>query len=393
MSAADPRLALRLGAIAPKEVLDRIGTESVLAEDSTAQIRGGSLDLFSFRGRAGALEHAASLVAVAGNPLPEEAPVGSALLRPNLERELLVRLIEEEKARTAEEAKLGDASGDLVRAIVAMWAPPATPEDVPDRDVWVSKHLLEVRASLREGRTRIGPMDLDLALYPLERLLVPLDYPRGSAAIAQVRVALDEDMRVVPPVASPDHVARAVKAHLGLEIEPTNLRPRLDALEARLRGIAVQALAASGGDRGAIEARARTLLFSESPCPKVPGSRVRSAAPPPERGAVCSVVRALAEENAPAIVALHDDILLAIAAVDRAPPPRTELLSKPENEVVDSLRHTARERPVVALGIALAAEILYPDGDAAAAHARLTAWRALGDAPLDVVARELAAAR
>jgi len=135
MSAADPRLALRLGAIAPKEVLDRIGTESVLAEDSTAQIRGGSLDLFSFRGRAGALEHAASLVAVAGNPLPEEAPVGSALLRPNLERELLVRLIEEEKARTAEEAKLGDASGDLVRAIVAMWAPPATPEDVPDRDV------------------------------------------------------------------------------------------------------------------------------------------------------------------------------------------------------------------------------------------------------------------
>jgi hypothetical protein len=47
----------------------------------------------------------------------------------------------------------------------------------------------------------------------------------------------------------------------------------------------------------------------------------------------------------------------------------------------------------VALGIALAAEILYPDGDAAAANARLTAWRALGDAPLDVVARELAAAR
>jgi hypothetical protein len=390
MSAADPRLALRLGAIAPKEVLDRIGTEAVLAEDATAQIRGGSLDLFAFRGRAGALERAASLVAAMGYPLPDEAPVGSAVIRPNLERELLLRLIEEEKARTAEEARLGDASGDLVRAIVAMWAPPATPEDVPDRDAWVSKHLLEVRASLREGGTRVGPMDLDAALYPLERLLVPLDYPRGSAAIAQVRVALDEDMRVVPHVTSPDHLARAVKAHLGVEIDPTNLRPRLDALEARLRSVAVQAIA-SGGDRGAIEARARALLFSENPCQKVPGSRVRSTAPPPERGAVCGIVRALAEENAPAIVALHDDILLAIAAVDRAPPPRTGLLSKPENEVVDSLRRTARERPVVALGIALAAEILYPDSDAAVAHARLTAWRALGEAPLDIVARELAA--
>ena len=65
------------------------------------------------------------------------------------------------------------------------------------------------------------------------------------------------------------------------------------------------------------------------------------------------------------------------------------LLSKPEDEVVDSLRRAARERPVVALGVALAAELLYRDGDAAAAEPRLKAWRALGEAPLDVVAREL----
>jgi hypothetical protein len=389
LAAADPRLATRLGTTAPKDVLDRLGTEGVLAEDATAQIRGASLDLFAFRSRARALEQAEKLVAAFGGPLPDTGPGGSALAQPKLERELLTRVIEEEASRSDDEAKLGDASGDLVRAIVAMWTPPATPQDVPDRDAWVSKHLLEVRASLREGRALTGPTDLDAALYPLERLLAPLDYPRGAAAIAQVRVALDEDMRAVPPIASSEKVARAVKTHLGVAVDPATLRPRLDRVEARLRDLAAQALTDSGGERRNVEARARALLFLERPCPEVPASRVRSTAPPPERAAICGVLRALADEPIPAIVALHDDVLLAIAAVDRAPPPRTLLLSKPENELVDSLRRAARERPVVALGVALAAELLYSAGDAAAAQARLKLWRALGEAPLDVVAREL----
>jgi hypothetical protein len=40
--------------------------------------------------------------------------------------------------------------------------------------------------------------------------------------------------------------------------------------------------------------------------------------------------------------------------------------------------------------VALAAELLYADDGA---EARLAAWRALGDAPLDVVARELGTAQ
>jgi hypothetical protein len=47
----------------------------------------------------------------------------------------------------------------------------------------------------------------------------------------------------------------------------------------------------------------------------------------------------------------------------------------------------ARERPVVALGVVLAAELVYGRRDGAAQ--RLQAWRALGEAPLDLVAREL----
>jgi hypothetical protein len=50
----------------------------------------------------------------------------------------------------------------------------------------------------------------------------------------------------------------------------------------------------------------------------------------------------------------------------------------------------ARERPTVPLGVALAAELLYGDGRS---EERLQAWRALGDAPLDIVARELGAPR
>jgi hypothetical protein len=49
----------------------------------------------------------------------------------------------------------------------------------------------------------------------------------------------------------------------------------------------------------------------------------------------------------------------------------------------------ARERPVVVLGAALAAELVY---GADARDERLAAWRTLGEAPLDVVAREMAAA-
>ena len=76
MSAADPRLAARANATASDQVLNRIGTEAVLAEDTTALIRGNSLDLFAFRARAQALERAASTLAWYREPLPEEAPVG-----------------------------------------------------------------------------------------------------------------------------------------------------------------------------------------------------------------------------------------------------------------------------------------------------------------------------
>jgi hypothetical protein len=399
IAAADPRLAAREGAnggavASDAEVLKQIGMEAVLTEDVTAVIHNGSLDLFAFRARGRALDKAAAHVAASPDGLPEtaqpEAGDASSPARPKLERELLGRLVEEEQARAAEEAQLGDAAGDLVRAIVATWTPPGGPEEWAVRDAWVGARLLELRDALRQHRPRSGPPDLDVALYPLERLLAPLVFPRGSAAIAQLRVALDEDMRTVPPIDVPERVVREAKVHLGVSIDPGALPARFAQAAARLADLASAALDASGSARPTIEARARELLFVEGWCPAVGGSRVRSMAPPPERAAICGAIRALTEEPAPALVALHDDLLLAAAAVTTSPPPRTGLLSHPDDDVVDGLRRTARERPVLAIGLALAADLLYgTDG----ADARLRAWRGLGDAPLDVVARELSAAR
>jgi hypothetical protein len=388
LAAADPRLATRTGETAPAAVLERIGTEGVLAEDVTARIRGGSLDLFAFRERARALDEAAKLVA-ASEELPEHGLPDGSIARPRLERELLARLIDEERVRTADEALLGPSSGDLVRGIVSTWTPPATPQDWPDRDAWVSTHLLEIRASLTDGRPLVGPFDLDLALYPLERLLAPLQFPRGSAAIARVRVAMDADMRAVPPIVAAERLASEVKVHLGVTLDST-LRTQLEGAEASLRDLATTALERAGGgnSRRAVEARARDLLLAEGPCPPVAATRVRSMSPPPERAGICGALHALAEEatSSAEIVALHDDVLIAIAAISTSPPPRTGLMSHPEDDAVDSLRRTARERPVFALGIALCANLLYgrPGGEE-----RLRAWRALGEAPLDVVAREV----
>ncbi|MGD0673961.1 MAG: hypothetical protein ABSC94_00995 [Polyangiaceae bacterium] len=386
LAAADPRLAERTGSRAPDAVLRQIGTASILAEDVTAQIRADSLDLFAFRARGSALDEAAKRVAAFSEPLPDAGPADSPIDRPQLERELLMRTIEEERARTRSEAQLGDAAGDLVRGILATWTPPSAPQEWLDRDVWVSKHLLEIRDSLRGEPRRSGPPDIDVALYPLERLLAPLVFPRGAAAIAEIRLALDGDPRAVPPLVEPERVAREVEIHLGVRMSPEALPARMNRIEDMLRVQAERALADPGG-RSELLARARELLYVERPCPAVPRSRMRAMSPPPERAAVCGVLRALTEEPRPAaaIIALHDDVLLAEAAVTTSPPPRTKLLSGPDDDVVDSLERQARERPVVAVGVALAAEIVFGGGNAGE---RIRVWRSLGEAPLDVLARE-----
>jgi hypothetical protein len=391
MSAADPRMAARTGVAAPHELAEKIGMEAVMAEDATAHMRGRSLDLFAFKARARALAEATRLVAAFHGELPEVGPVGSELRRPRLERELLVRLLEEETARVQDEAALGDSAGDLVRAVVATWTPPASPQEVQDRDAWIAGHLLEIRESLRGTAPRTGPPDLDVALYPLERLLAPLQYPRGAAAIAQLRMALDQDPRIAPGLESTERIAAAVRVHLGLTVDVAALPAQFAALEARLRAEAEAGLQPlDEASRRATLGQARELLFAAGGCPPVADSPVRSMAPSPERAAVCGALRALSDRGTrlAAVLALHDEVQLSLAAVTSATPPRTSLMCQPADEDVDSLRRMARERPAAALGPALAAQIAFAQG---VSDARIAAWRDLGEVPLDVMARELGA--
>lgn len=390
LAAADPRLAARTGATGTPDAIERIGFDAMMAEDATAKIRGSSLDLFAFRARAHALEEAARIVGSLRGSLPDVGPVGSPLARPRLERELLERLIAEERTRADDEARLGDASGDLVRGIVSTWTPPATPQEVPERDEWVCKHLLEIRDSLGGAHPHSGPPDLGLALYPLERLLGPDAYPKTSAAIVWVRMAIDADTRAVPRLPSSARLAHESRAHLGLDLAPETLPARLERLEVRMREVAERALALVGPrERRAAETKARQLVLMEAVCAPVADTRVRAMAPPPERAAICGVLQTLRDEpdRPAALVALHDDVVLSMAAVVPVPRLRTRLLSRAEDDNFDTLERSARERPIVALGAALAAELLYAS-DVAATNERLAAWQALGDAPLDIVARE-----
>lgn len=389
LAAVDPRLAARTGAPAPADVLTRVGTDAVLAEDPAGGVRGGALDLFAFRARARALGALADKLAAAKAELPETGAVGSELARPRLERELLGRIVEEERARADDEGKLGAASGDLVRAMVATWTPPATPGEVPERDAWAAKHLLEIRASLRDGAAPSGPPGIDEPLYPLERLLSPMVYAQAAAAIAQLRVGLDEERRPVPRLVAPDRVARGVQVHLGLAVDVAGLPARLRSVADRLGATITPQLAAlDGATRTATLEQARHLLLVEASCPPVKDAPVRTMAPPPERAAVCGVLRALSDPSTAlaGAVALHDDALLAVAAVTESTPPRAQLVSAPPSEDVDALQRTARERPVFALGPALAADVVL---GGTVDTSRVTAWRDFGEAPLDVVAREI----
>ena len=105
----------------------------------------------------------------------------------------------------------------------------------------------------------------------------------------------------------------------------------------------------SGASRTTVEARARKLPIGRATVSDGHGgSRAIDGPPPPNGRPSAEALRALAEEVPPsaALVALHDDLLFADAAITTAPPPRTGLLSHPEDDVVDALRQrTARERP------------------------------------------------
>jgi hypothetical protein len=123
--------------------------------------------------------------------------------------------------------------------------------------------------------------------------------------------------------------------------------------------------------------------------------------PSPERAVACRlrVNTASATDDASrayALVAMHDHVVVAQWALDVARGSATVAqatgkhrpLSRPGPDVAARWERIALARPTAAIGGGLAAEVLYGAGDPGA---RARAWSELGEVPLDVAERMLAA--
>ena len=392
LAAADPRLADRTGVTASPGVLAKLGTSAVLAEDANAFLRGSSLDIFSFRARVRELDAASSDLSKSTEALLNAAPRGAAVGRPALERELLGRLVAEETRRANDEAGLADSASDLVRALVATWAPPLASTDVGERDAWFAKRLGEIAAAIEAQKT--FSYDLQDALDPLERLLDPTQFPKGTAQMVELRAF----RRVGGSAVSPGHVDAGrlhalALAHLGIDVDAAVLGARFErtirALEALVRQ-ELGAAVANGAHEDDLVKDAAHVLFVTSPCAVTADSRVRSMKPPPERGAVCGAITLLdgawsTDQRTAVLMAMHDATVVAQAVVGR--PSSHELFTRLEDGVQAETETARQARPLIPLGVALAAELLTRDPSRMREH--LTQWAAFGDAPLDIVEREL----
>ena len=306
IAAADPRLATRAveageapATRAPRRSSSASARRRCSPRTRPRVIRGNSLDLFAFRARSRALDQAAQRVAAFGGALPEETPAPSACAAAARARA--------PRARHRGGAGARDRGGQARRRLGRPRARHRRDVDAarrprtsgPLRDAWVSKHLLEIRDSLRAGSPPTGPLDLDAALYPLERLLAPLQFPRGSAAIAEVRMGLDQDMRAVPPLVVPERVvALETKVHLGRRRSTPRRSPRASRGPRRcLKDLAVAALEASGDAAPGASKRARGSSSSSSaPAPRCPARGCARWARRPSAPPSAASLRALSEE-------------------------------------------------------------------------------------------------
>lgn len=391
LAAVDGRFAKRAG-IAPKEAdVRRAAMDAIFAEDRSARFVSGALDPFSVDARARAI---AKLLPSArpDDALPERSE--RPPMRPRLEHELLFRLVASEKDRAAREAKLPRAGSALVRAVVLGWSPPADAAEREARDRWLAGRLEELEDALEDGSlSGLERDELEDSLDPLEALLDG-GFARSEAQLARLEVRLLE-MRT--GAAAPwDAVDAELRAEVGAVVLPGSLRGALDADERVLR----EALDRTpDADREDVQERALRLLVDDAPCTLGSGGvRLASLAAPEARALACRLVAATARSpagDAAVLLAMHDAIVVATWAlhvrtggsgdatrVTRRP----RLHLTPESE--GRLERRAAVRAAAMIGAALAVGWLLRDG---IPHARERAmrWAAFGEAPFDVVWREV----
>jgi hypothetical protein len=408
LAAVDRRVAARARIEPRDEDLRRLTMGALLAEDPSLAVIDGAIDPFSFEARERGLTAVKAKLATAPADLPAAAQ--GMMSSPAFEKELLARVVDEEVVRLEEERALPRSASALVRGVVETWRQPQTPQQAGERDRWLARRLDEVNAAVSKGGADGGAFDvvrareLDDALDALEHAAEAGGLVHATAELVNLRSTLEALATRPAAAAASDwsHVGRRVQAHLGFALTPEALDARLSSLEKALRTAAVAAIEAAHVGTDALADHAAPLVFRAGPCAvAVPGSRVRSMSPPPERIAACQLRQTVATASdaparAHALVVMHDHVVVAQWALDVSRGTATiaqttgrhRPLSRPGPDVIARWERIALARPTAAIGGGLAAGVLYVAGESeVATRARL--WSELGEVPLDIAEREV----
>ncbi len=393
LAAIDRRLAVRTRLSPRDDDLRRVALGALFADESGVAAVDGFIDPFSFEGRSRGLAAVKKTVDASPADLPAAAL---------LERELLVRLVDEEIARLDEERRLPWSASALVRGIVETWTPPTSADQTAARDRWLTRRLDEVRQSLGSGELDVGrARELDDALDALEHKVDIPGFMATTGELVKLREALEsgalhKDTPQRPPW---DVVAQRLRAHVGVALSPEAIETALTTQVKSIVGSVKELRDTAPSGTEAVTTRAAAATLPSTECSDVvPSSRVRSMIPPPERIASCHlrhVASAATDPDARAAagIALHDSMIVALWALDMArgsslaqTTAKHHLVGRSAVDAQARLERIALARPVAAIAAGLSAALLAETPDP---PTRARAWSTLGDVPLDIATTEL----
>jgi hypothetical protein len=395
LAAADPRVAAR-GVVVDEDALHHAAMGGILAEDPTLAMEGNRPDVLSFDVRDHALQMASKIMA--GWVAPPTDPDPASALRPEIELELLHRLVAEETLRLANERAVPRSASTLLGGLAATWRTPAK-KDVSFKDDWLSRRLGEMEAALGpQSLTLLERNELDDALDPIERVMAD-GLPKSRQALVRLRLAV-EGVETATRGADRWHaVGEQLQADTGTVLSADTLLSLLQT-EAKQLATDVAELVVKVTEEAATRA-GELLVGPLETCHTTTPSRIRSLEPPPERLFDCSLRARLiaahtADEVLGVLLELHDAVVAAAWAVVLArggddtaialAAPRP--LSPMTPTIEGKLKRFAATHPVEAVARALSIEWVMRNGLGEAAL-RAEAWRAFGDAPIDVIDREV----
>ncbi len=368
----------------------------VLAEDESLGMEGDRPDVLSFEVRSRALD--ASQAIIDKWKVPPEA--GPLLARPDLEVELLRRMIASENLRLVSERDLPRSASVLLGALAATWRAPDVKE-ASTHDNWLARRIGEVAKTLTpQSLTMLERDDLEDALDPLEHAMEGM--PKSGAALVELRLAVGR-VDVAPRARDRwDAITIRLVQDDGMKLSADTLVAFFSTVAKSLK-VEIDALVGVKVT-DEIAARAAESLFApfEACDAKLAGaSRIRALEPPQDRAFDCSlrahmIAAHSADDVLVVLLALHDAVVAASWSVITARGGDATTIALAAPKLVAPLAPTeegklsrfAATRPVTAITRALSIEWLMRNGLGEAVM-RAEGWSAFGDAPIDIVDREV----